>query len=76
MQTDTGDVNNPVKAADDIYLALIFNLDNKDCSAYFFFLHAKMFFHLQSFSKNPWDDSLHFLDAQALTEAFSHFYPL
>lgn len=29
VQTDTDNVNNPVRAADDIYWALIFNLDNK-----------------------------------------------
>lgn len=49
VQTDTDNVNNPVRAADDIYWALIFNPDNKCVMCVFiallrtFFLPSKDF---------------------------------
>lgn len=52
VQTDTDNVNNPVRAADDIYWALILNLENKFMCA--FIALPCTFFSKQRFSFIYW----------------------
>lgn len=49
VQTDTDNVNNPVRAADDIYWALIFNLDNKCVTCVFIALLCTFFLPRKDF---------------------------
>lgn len=54
VQTDTDNVNNPVRAADDIYWALIFNLDNKCVMSAVIALHLRFFLSRKRFSFICW----------------------